>query len=37
MKQKNEMENLIIDDLDPTSSDECYNKSDNGFDDEIGN
>ena len=32
--KKNKMENLINDDLDPSSSDESDNESDNGSDDE---
>ena len=35
--KKNKMENLINDDLDPSSSDECDNESENGFDNESEN
>ena len=34
---KNKMENLINDDLDPSSSDESDNESGNEFDNETGN
>ena len=35
--KKNNMENLINDDLDPSSSDESDNESENGFDNESDN
>ena len=35
--KKNKMENLINDDLDPSSSDESDSESDNGFDNESDN